>query len=105
MRTPEDTRERDMSYGAFSAYFHITGRCRPMPSEAGRRGQWGPFVNGPALLTHQRQCVVLTVQKLGQPQVVIRHAGDDMGLSNKTDAPRSKDAVRPLDVVHRIVND
>src|ERR1700689_4748058 len=97
MRTPEDTRER----------VRISGTYVP-PRRQDRSSTLCTAVDTPPSaphLTHQRQRVVLAVPKLGQPQVVIRHPGDDMGLSNKTDAPRSKDVVRPLDVVHRIVND
>jgi hypothetical protein len=36
---------------------------------------------------------------LGQPQIMIRHPRNDVGLSNKMDAPRSEDGVRSVDVV------
>src|SRR5580698_11369889 len=96
MRTAEDTRER------------VRIRETSVRPYQGRSSTLCTAVDTPSSaphLTHQRQRVVLTVQKLGQPQVMVRHPSDNVGLSNKTDASRSKDAVRPVDVVHRIVND
>lgn len=89
MRTPECTRERVRISGTYAWTLYT-----PLDTS-----QSAPH------LAHQRQRVVLTVVTLGQPQIMIRHPRDNVGLSNKLDAPRSEDSVRTLDVVDHIVND
>jgi hypothetical protein len=56
-------------------------------------------------LAHQRQRVVLSVVTLGQPQIMIRHPRNNVGLSNKMDAPRGEGGVRALDVVDHIMDE